>query len=196
MIRRESVRIPEAGDPGLYLFLSVIFLIYTFVYLGHGALPGNSADPEGWWGWWDQSKYIQSSRAFAIGNLAGSEHWYPPGYALLAAPFHWYFKAHAFFFINALCTLIVSYCFIKICKIFSIGTLAAALIFLVSLFWKIIIFEQFVIPWSTTPTCALYYIVLLLFLNGKQSRIGWLIFGFSGGLIAISGVSSPAAFEG
>jgi hypothetical protein len=146
MIRRENIRLLAFNDPVLYFFLGFVFLAYTFTYLGHEALPGNSAYLEGWWGWWDQGKYVQASRAFAAGNLAASDHWYPPGYALLAAPLHWYSRAHGFFFINATCLLIVAYCFVEICSLFSIGTMAAALIFLFSLFWKVIIFEQFVIP--------------------------------------------------
>jgi hypothetical protein len=44
-------------------FLTFIFLIYTFLFLSHPALPHDMVS--GWWGWWDQSQYIKSAKALS-----------------------------------------------------------------------------------------------------------------------------------
>jgi len=63
-------------------------------YLRIKYLPGNSEYPMGWWGMWDQSWYLKSAAAFAVGNLDPAQHWYPFGYSLLAAPFARLIPAH------------------------------------------------------------------------------------------------------
>ena len=56
-------------------------------HAGGPLLPANVAPPGGWWSWTDQSRYYRAALAWASGNLHASEHWYLPGYPLLAAPF-------------------------------------------------------------------------------------------------------------
>jgi hypothetical protein len=165
------------------VFLSSLFLIYTAAYLSNGYLPGNHANTGGWWTWWDQSKYLQSARAFSIGNLSSAEHWYPPGYALLAAPMQIFSASHAFFFINAACFLIVAYCFVRICSFFEVNKFSATAIFIFSVILNSRIFEQFVVPWTTTPTTALYYIIFLLFICGHTNLRTCALISFLSGLI-------------
>src|SRR5689334_11034220 len=103
------------------IFLILVAIVYAFSYLAMEALPGNSPYIEGWWGWWDQSNYLKSARAFAVGNLNPDMHWNPPGYALLAAPLQRFSAGHAFFFVDGLCLLSVAYCYIRICSYYNIG---------------------------------------------------------------------------
>src|SRR5690348_2254945 len=59
----------------------LLAIFYTLQYLSYSALPGNQpAFPLGWWGWFDQSKTLESAKAFAHGDLAAVHHWYPLGY--------------------------------------------------------------------------------------------------------------------
>jgi hypothetical protein len=76
-------------------------LLYFWRYLGFRLLPGNlQAVPEGWWSWFDQSKYIESARALAALDFGAARHWYPVGYALLGAPFTSWSPAHPFVFVD------------------------------------------------------------------------------------------------
>jgi hypothetical protein len=56
-----------------------------------------------WFGWADQGEYYRAAKAWAAGNLDGSQHHYPAGYALLAAPFVWLLPDDPFILVNLLC---------------------------------------------------------------------------------------------
>ena len=63
---------------------------YAAAYLHHPHRPGGggAASNQDWWAiGWDQPRYLRAALAWAAGNLDPAEHWYLPGYALLAAPF-------------------------------------------------------------------------------------------------------------
>lgn len=63
------------------IFLVFLGLLYTLAYLAHPALPGNNLQyPLGWWGWFDQGKYLLSSQSFILGNFSIDKHLYPPLY--------------------------------------------------------------------------------------------------------------------
>src|SRR5689334_7426259 len=68
------------------LGLVVFSAAYLAAYASQEMLPGEQPMPT-WEHWHDQGQYLRSARAFADGNLDASEHWYPPGYSLLGAPF-------------------------------------------------------------------------------------------------------------
>src|SRR5688500_14810299 len=85
-------------------FLIFLFLMYVPLYLTHPALPHDAVS--GCWGWWDQSQYIKSAKALSQLDLSPAEHWYFPGYALLAAVFYKFMPVHAFFVVNAICLII------------------------------------------------------------------------------------------
>ena len=86
MIFNELTIFLTQGDYAANLsFLIFIFLIYSFLFLAHPALPHDTVS--GWWEWWDQSQYIKSAKALSRIDLSPAEHWYFPGYALLGAVF-------------------------------------------------------------------------------------------------------------
>ena len=78
----------------LWLYASDVLAKYW-----HG--PGAGQAP--WRGFFDQSLYLASAQAFATLNLDPARHFYPPLYALLAAPFSWLFPADPFAFVNVAC---------------------------------------------------------------------------------------------
>jgi hypothetical protein len=127
----------------------------------------NPAAPLGWWGWWDQGQYIKAARAFSDLNLASSEHWYPPLYALLAAPFVHWLPANPFLILNVLCLLVVYGAFVRFAQRQVPWWLAHAL-FLVTIIADRTMFNQYIIPWTSTPAAALLAITVCVLFDGQQ----------------------------
>jgi hypothetical protein len=164
-------------------FLIFIFLTYLFLFLAHPALPHDTVS--GWWEMWDQSWYIKSAGALSRIDLSPAEHWYFPGYALLGAVFYKSMPAHAFFFPNAVCLLITALCFVRISRHFGVSTVAASVVFTLSTVFNGVIMEQFVIPWSTTPSCAIIYIIITLFLNRTENSLKFFLTGLLASAVLI-----------
>lgn len=164
-------------------FLTFLFIIYAFLFLSHPALPHDMVS--GWWGWWDQSQYIKSAKALSRIDLSPAEHWYFPGYALLGAVFYKSMPVHAFFFVDAICLLVTALCFIRISRHFGVGTVAASAVFAFSTAFNGVIIEQFVVPWSTTPSCAIIYIILTLFLNRTADALKFFLTGLLASIVLI-----------
>lgn len=62
--------------------------LYGAAYLHHPRRPAGAGYDQGWWAaGWDQPRYLRAALAWASGTLDPAEHWYLPGYSLLAAPF-------------------------------------------------------------------------------------------------------------
>ena len=58
-----------------------------FDYAADPRRPAAATLDSGWWAFSDQGRYLTSALAWAAGRLDPAEHWYLPGYPLLAAPF-------------------------------------------------------------------------------------------------------------
>jgi hypothetical protein len=161
----------------------VLVLAYFAIYLAHPALPGNNTDhPLGWWGWWDQSQYLRSTRALAQGKLAPSEHWYPPAYALLAAPFSRIWPAHPFILVNLLCLIGTAWIFIAFSARLGVGPATAAILFL---FASVPVAEDWVVPWTSTPTALAHWSVLLLgatYISGQRRPM---LLGLAAGIVVV-----------
>jgi len=140
--------------------LIIIAILYTYFYLSNPALPGNNlANPLGWWGWFDQGEYLKGVKAFATHNYSIHNFFYPPLYTLLGSLFYKFLPNHFYFFIDLFSLLILIYFFVKLAENF-IGEKWAIVIVFFGLFSKYIVFVQYVIPWTTTPTAALISIAL------------------------------------
>lgn len=159
-----------APPPAFAWAAAGLALLYTAATLGHPSLPGNNpANPLGWWGWWDQSLYLRALRGFAAGNLEPAEHWYPPGYALLGAPFSRALRAHPFFFVNLACLVGSAWFFLRFCARVGVGPRWAMLLFAAPLLdWRLL--EAWVVPWSTTPTALCLWAMLWLAAEWFQGR--------------------------
>lgn len=163
---------------GLGWLAAALVLAYTAAYLGHPALPGNNIDyPLGWWGWWDQSLYLKSLRGFAGRNLAPAEHWYPPGYAMLGAPFSRLFRMHPFFFLDLACLLATARLFMAFSGRVGVGPQVAGAIFagVTLLDWRLL--DAWAVPWSTTPTAVCLWAMLVLAADHLAGRARPLLLG-------------------
>nr|WP_321984161.1 hypothetical protein [uncultured Lichenicoccus sp.] len=123
--------------------------------------PGaNPAYPEGWWGWTDQGLYLKSAQAFARGDLAPAQHWYPLGYSLLAAPFVHVLPMHPFLLVDLACFLATFLGFVLFAKTCGFAVPIAVAAFLLGSLGSASIRGSWVIPWTTTPVCTLVWLLL------------------------------------
>ena len=137
----------------------LLLVLYIGFYLANPMAPGNSFDPcciRGWIGWGDQGFYYKSAAALAAGNLNPDFHWYPLGYAILAAPFE-FLGNHPFFPVDAICLIAVYTAIILFARRVGISPTVAAIIVLLTLCADRFMFEQWAIPWTTTPAAALIW---------------------------------------
>lgn len=151
--------------------LGFVAIAQCIVYLLHPQNPFLASNSVGWNGWWDQSQYLRSSLAFAHGDLSPEEHWYFPGYSLLAAPFAFIAPKDPFFPINLAAVLLFSSAFVAYFRSI-IGSMAAFVVLIAALLlppvitepdWRLFpIWSQFAIPWNTTPVAAAIMLCLLL----------------------------------
>lgn len=144
--------------------VGLLLLLYTGTYLFNPEVPGNNHNPcctSGWLGWSDQGRYYASASAFEAGDLRPDEHWYPLGYPLLAVPFG-FLKAHRFFLVDLACLLATFLVFIRFARRLAVSDGAAALLFLLTTCADTMILRQWVIPWTTSPSAVLIWLLLLV----------------------------------
>lgn len=152
------------------LFIAAV--IYTFFYLSSSMLPGNNLQaPIGWWGWFDQGQYLLEAKSLCNFNF-NSFYFYPPLYAIFGSIFYKFMPNHPFYFVNLLSFLVYIYFFIKLTQK-QVGLFFAIVSILIGLFYDNRIFEQFIIPWTTTPAAAIIAMSLyILFYIKEQQDIG------------------------
>ena len=139
-----------------------LVLLYTGYYLGDSATPGNRTDSccvSGWIGWWDQGRYYASAVALAAGKLDAGQHWYPLGYAVLAAPFG-FLRNHRFFLIDLASLLFAYAAFVAFARRIGVSVTVAVIVFLLTVCADSMLFKQWTIPWTTSPTAALIWALL------------------------------------
>jgi hypothetical protein len=153
----------------LRCLLGLVACLYILAYLGHPVLPGNSRYPLGWWGWWDQGKYLESAAAIAQGTLGKDAYLYPLGYPLLAAPFYCFAPKHAFFLPNLFLVLGCLALYYKLARRLVSALEALLLIFVFLFFYRGLLRDTLVVPWNTIPTQFLSYAVFALLCFHKPS---------------------------
>uniref|UniRef100_UPI0040474DA0 DUF7024 domain-containing protein n=1 Tax=Orrella sp. TaxID=1921583 RepID=UPI0040474DA0 len=138
------------------IILSLIAAFYFVIYFHIPSTPGNSpgAHPLGWWGWFDQGKYILSADAFSKFDFSPDKHFYPPLYSLLGAIFLHWSSGHLFILINFVSLIWFAYVFIRFSDLYTHRFVSIALLFSTSIF-NYTIFENYVIPWTSTLAVAL-----------------------------------------
>jgi hypothetical protein len=136
--------------------LSVVALVYIATYFNISATPGNAPleHPLGWWGWFDQGKYLLSANAIAQGDLSPDKHFYPPLYPALGAIFLNWSSGHMYFVLNLVALLWFAYVFIRFSERYIARWGSIFLLFGTTIF-NHLLFENYVIPWTSTLSVAL-----------------------------------------
>jgi hypothetical protein len=158
-----------------------IYLVQYASWMSYwGGIPG-------WQNWNDQGRYLASAKAFASLDFNPSHHFYPPLYALVAAPLAWLGSNQPFFFINL---LILTACVAILVRLFGpvLGSYSLAGAFaLIFLLWPGVLLDTFIIPWTSTPATLLVFLVLFLLMKLEQMQrptiVRSLLFGLTLGLI-------------
>jgi hypothetical protein len=158
-------------DAGLTAFAALVGIIHLAIYFIVAGSPLDGSTTPPWQGFWDQSQYLKSARAFAGGRLSADEHWYALGYPLMAAPFVHLLPKDPFFAINTVSIAVFAVAFVAYFRPV-IGSLASMSAFAIALLWPLSvdapprinfpIWLQYVMPWNTTPVAALLMVILLL----------------------------------
>lgn len=138
-------------------------LVFTAAYLACYASDSNVPAPgsPGWEAWWDQGQYLQSARAFAQGNFAATEHWFPPGYSLLAAPFVYLTGRNPFVVLNFVLFAAYFLGFLRLTRDWLPRPLALTS-FALGVLWPPYLLEQYIVPWNTIPIAALIVWIIVL----------------------------------
>ena len=164
--------------------LALIATAITFLVSHHldPLHPTGTAVRNGFWWWTDQHRYLEAALAWARGDLDPAEHWYFPGYPLLAAPFVFLRTGDPFLIPDLVCTLATLVCCAALTRRLApdhpwsstFGALAFTVIFMASEWFR----ESWIIPWSTTPVVPLTLAaILLVFLcqDAPTPRLAFLI---------------------
>lgn len=171
MLRHTLITNSRALQPAAFLAVLGAFLgWYIWEYLHYPARPGNDPMyPLGWWGWFDQSQYLTSEKAFLNLDFSPVAHYYPPLYSLLAA------FAHSFVVVNAFSFLLY------LTVILWIGTriygmlLSYWVIVATFVLFRPITLLLWVIPWSTSLSAGLVAILFGLLFHLWKKPAPWVL---------------------
>ena len=162
LARRDAavIALGAAAVLGAYLYTDFTFPL----------TPGNSAAaPLGWLAWDDQHFYLMGAQAFLRGDLDQSQHFYPPLYPLLAAPFLKLWPQAPFFWPDLALTLAYFGLFVALFRRY-LGVLPAVACALAGMMFYADLRVQWLMPWTTTPAAPLLLGALLLFDRAWRRR--------------------------
>jgi len=147
-----------------------------------------------WAGWFDQSRYIASTRALARLDLDASRHWYPPAYALTAVPFGWITPTQPYLIADVILFTLTAAAFARTVRALGIGAWVAAAIFALSTLSIPLAANLWIEPWTTTLSAALLWglfaVMAMLFDTNRQPSAGLLV--AAGALAAALPLARPA----
>jgi len=131
-------------------------LAYAIAYLALLVRSGSADGSPYWAGAHDQAAYLRSAAALSRLDFNPESHYYPVGYAALAAPFYSLLKAHAFFVPNLLCYLASVYLLYRIFRYFlkPVESLILAALLLTALPMQL---RSLLVPCTSIPTQVLLY---------------------------------------
>lgn len=193
---RRSVAAAMPRNPGEVSFAWIAAFLtvsYTVAYFAHPAAPGRSSEfPLGWLGWWDQSKYIESAKAFGKWDLSPTSHWYPFGYDLLIAPFTLVSQSHAFFLPGLIFLILSSWLFLEIASRYGLSRWLSIVALAIGLCPSWMVFKQHAIPWNTSLGMLLFMVVSYAYVRLVIEGAHWLHSALLGGAAAALVFTRPA----
>jgi hypothetical protein len=139
----------------------VLTAVFLFAHSRYPGVPAAGTEAGGWSTWADQAKYLEAARAWAAWDLTPARHWYPPGYALLGAPFLPITPYDRFLLPNLACLIASLFaCAALARRMFPQGRYASvwgAAAFLVASVGTLPGLKSWLVPWTTTPAAALTF---------------------------------------
>ena len=133
-------------------------LAYLISYARDPRRPAAADLAQGWWTFSDQGRYLRSTLAWAVGNLDPAQHWYLPGYPLLAVPFVHLTRANPFLLPDLLFLLaslwLTGALAARLAPAWRHARLAGLLAFLGTSVLPPAVLNVWVTPWTSTPQTA------------------------------------------
>jgi hypothetical protein len=154
---------------GLWGCTIVLMTVFVIAHSYYPGLPAPGTETGGWDAWSDQSRYIEAARAWAHWNLSPTVHWYPPGYALLGAPFLPLTPHDRFLLPNLACLVISQFACAALGRRLFPGYRFASLVgagaFLIASVGTLRGLVSWLAPWTTTPSAALTLVAFVAVLR-------------------------------
>lgn len=149
-----------AGRLGIWSYGLAAVLLWMAYYVAKAGIPLHHAPK--WNAYFDQAWYVRSANAFAAGDLARAEHWYPLLYPLVAAPFAWVLPNDPFFLPDALLYGLTAVAFIRTLRHLKVDDAWSAAIFVLTTLtlWRFA--KLWIEPWTTTLSAALIWWLLAI----------------------------------
>ena len=125
-----------------------------------------------WWLWADQGEYHRDALAWAAGNLDPSQHFYFPGYALIAAPFVHITPSNPFLIPDIVSLLVTAWLLgrlaLRLAPDRSFMPLLMPWVFFAALAARPLAMVVWVQPWDTTPAVPLCLGALLAAMRFRE----------------------------
>ena len=176
-------------------FKSFVIFVIPYYFIKYFQYLGNNKKIPFWWGWYDQGQYLLSSEALLHLDLSPQYFAYPPLYPAMGAIFLPFLGFHSYFPINLAILVFFMFVFYQI-AIRYVSNLTALLILLVTVIFNKQVFDNFIIPWTSTASTAilsicLYFVYLYVenpdreLITSSPRRFVFL-FGLVAGLMALA----------
>jgi len=159
MKNRDSTKLIALG------IISLTFFLYS--YWLNLSRPGVYYE-KGWYGWYDQSQYLQMAQDMASFSLAGGHYVYGLGYPVLGAIFYNIYPLDPFLIPNAvifICTILLTYLTARKYLSEELSIFSS----LVLLFATPLI-NYVTVPWSSTVSLFCLSILFYIVSNGVRSK--------------------------
>ena len=153
---------------------AAIVVALDFLYAHHvdPMRPTAAVIHNGYWWWADQSRYLVAALAWAHGNFEAVNHWYFPGYPMLAALFVHVTPAEPFMIPNLVCLSATLLLFSALTEAVAPhrawSAALGAVIFTVLFVGDAMSRQIWVAPWTTTPATPLEIAGLVLAMRFQQ----------------------------
>lgn len=147
---------------------AALLLLWSWHYVTDPRRPGTPALADGWWAFSDQGRYLADALAWAAFRLQPDQHWYLPGYGLLAAPFVHLTRADPFLLpdmaLTLACLWLTAAVAAEMLPAWRWARALGAAAFLGSVAVPQAL-AAWTTPWTTTPAAALWLAGLLALLR-------------------------------
>ncbi len=159
-------RLRRAGFQPAFLSLLTCLLACRYLW-AHANKPirAHNLVARAWFGWADQSEYLRAAMAWASWTLTPSEHHYPAGYALLAAPFVALFPDEPFILVDLLCWVASLWVFaalaVQLLPGLYLARTVGGFVFFLATVANTSLFYTWLTPWTSTPATLCIYLALL-----------------------------------
>ena len=155
-----------------------ILCLYWYInqYIYQDARPGkNPLYPIGWFGWFDQSRYLDSVHALLKGDFSATAYFYPPLYPVVGALFAPISFGHEFFIPDALSLLVFVIVLLWVSGQLYGRWLCALTIAATFFVFPLLTTLQWVIPWTTSLSALWGSLLIAIFFWFSRKDKSWVI---------------------